>query len=194
MPELASLKIPDGLYQPARTKRGQPRNADPTLPTPGVTACHPNSSGVSPPRASSSHITLDPFRPYTSPMASTSQAIPTAPHTPPQYARYRVHGVRSVTPDSNPHPALYRRAVTPSGDGRSGDRIGPDQRREQLPHLEQLQDDRGRMHEASSSYPPPGVNEPLRVLPLPSLSRSTSYRRMPVDDKALEALQKQFMK
>ncbi|KAF8608641.1 hypothetical protein BDV93DRAFT_414452, partial [Ceratobasidium sp. AG-I] len=28
IPQLASLKIPDGLYQPARTKRGQPRNAD----------------------------------------------------------------------------------------------------------------------------------------------------------------------
>lgn len=201
IPQLASLQIPDGLYQPARTKRGHPKSTEPATPIPATLSRHPTQSVPLLPQASTSRVTLDPFRPYKGPMASTSrastsQAIPSPPHTAPLYSRIRVGGVRSLTPDPTPHHALYRRALTPTGDGRSRDRIGPYQRREPLylPWIAQAEEDRGKMRGPLASYPPPGLNELPRILPLPRPSRSTNHRRIPMDDKALDALRKQFMK
>jgi hypothetical protein len=181
------------MFRPARAKRGQPRprgsSSDPPTPTSATLTRRSTSTTISPPRHSGS--SSPPRSPLGQP-SSTNDAT--------TRRRLRLRGSSTATLGSRPHPALIRRAVTPTGDGRPEHRIGPFQAEGPLRRFSALSTFAGTAplpfpsYASYPSYPPLGHDDNLRVLPLPQLSRSMSWRRESADYKALGALQTQFMK
>ncbi|KAG8730755.1 hypothetical protein FRC11_005872 [Ceratobasidium sp. 423] len=193
IPHLATLRVPEGMFQPARAKRGHARGSESVSPTPVPLARHrvspvpiPSGSGsigVPGPRnnsrasyyhASSSSGTL-----------RFSQAVD------PQGYR-RGH---SLTSEPAMRPVPLRRSLTFAG-GNIQTRGAQEAR---MPAggsspLEEY-DRENPLWRLSSSYPPFGETaDPRRILPFPVVSRTAGVPRMSTDDKALSALQTRFMK
>ncbi|CAE6416762.1 unnamed protein product [Rhizoctonia solani] len=196
IPQIARLRVPEGMFQPARAKRGHARSTESASPTPIALERHrvspvPNSShsgSIGVPRPHSS-----PRAPYSHASSSSgawgfSQALGLQDH----------HGSQSLKPEPMGRPAPLRRALTFSSENihvrgppetmipTGGSSPPEDGNREnswmQLPRI-------------SSSYPPSGdILDPRRILPLPAISHTTGVPRISTDDKALSALQTRFMK
>jgi hypothetical protein len=174
------------MFRPARAKRGQPRHRGSSSDPPS-----PNSSTLR--RGSTSTTLSQRSSPPVSPLGPPSGTSDAATSRRPRPIR----GVSTTTTNSRPHPALPRRAITPTGDGRPEQRIGPFQAGEPLPGFSALSTFAGTAPQASQSHPSysaVGHDHSIRLLPLPQLSRSISLRRQSADYKALDALQTQFMK
>lgn len=181
------------MFQPARAKRGQARGAEPPIPAPIALARHPTSPGSSRPQ---SFTPLAPRARSTSriPHSHAGPSSETAQTTfPPD--RHWHNSFRSRTPEPATRPTLLRRTLTAGSPPR-------DYRERPMQPVYPSRNEMVRESMDASLLPGPQLasphhpseQDPRRVLPLPIVSRVTSARRMSADDKALSALQTQFMK
>ncbi|KAF8678373.1 Gti1/Pac2 family [Rhizoctonia solani] len=196
MPELAKLRVPEDMFQPARARRGQGRNTEPTSPTqfahvhyrisPLPTSPHSGNSGIS--------------RPHNSPRSPYSHASSSSRDLGFSQAN-DLHGYRGshpLTPEPVGRPAPLRRAVTSPGENIQT--TVPPEDAKQTGGSSPLdtgnrENARSILPRISSSYPPSGgIPDPRIILPLPVVSRVTGIPRISADDKALSALQTRFMK
>ncbi|KAJ1304724.1 hypothetical protein OPQ81_005862 [Rhizoctonia solani] len=195
IPQLATLQVPEGMFQPARAKRGHARNAEPTSPTPVALSRH-RVSPLSIPSGSGSVGAPRPRSNSRAPYPQASSSSGTLGFTQ-AFNPHRHHESNSLTPEPVVRPIPLRRAVTftgedfqtrgsPEAGSTGGSSPLEDGNRENSPlHLQRL----------SSSYPPSGeILDPRRILPFPTVSRATGVPRISTDDKALNALQTRFMK
>ncbi|CAE7150883.1 unnamed protein product [Rhizoctonia solani] len=196
--ELAALQVPEGMFQPARAKRGHARSTESVSPTLVALARH----RVSPiPILSHSGGTGAP-RPRSSSRASYSHASSSSGAL--GFARafdpYGHRGSHSLTPEPIARPAPLRRTLTFTGENiQTGG--SPEAGSESSAGGSSPLENYSRENplscppRLSSSYPPAGETlDPRRVLPFPIISRTAGAPRISTDDKALNALQTQFMK
>ncbi|KAG9085332.1 hypothetical protein FS749_004525 [Ceratobasidium sp. UAMH 11750] len=190
IPHLAALQVPDAFFRPARVKRGQGRRrgsgSDPPSSPPATTIRRSASAVERQPRRLKSNT---PPRPRSSSGGQHSGASHAAPYTRP---RPMEPSLMPGAPNANPGPSgglamplsdlhsAYGRSSTP------------------LPRLSEL-DKPGRTLApyGPALHTPPlpsGYHAPVMILPLPHVPHGTSLRRSSADYKALDALQKRFMK
>ncbi|CEL60763.1 cAMP-independent regulatory protein pac2 OS=Schizosaccharomyces pombe (strain 972 / ATCC 24843) GN=pac2 PE=2 SV=1 [Rhizoctonia solani AG-1 IB] len=195
IPQIARLRVPEGMFQPARAKRGHARNGDPASPTMIALARHRVSPVPIPFHSGSIGVS----RPHSSPRAPYSHASSSS-GTLGFSQVVDLHGylgTQSLTSEPTERPPPLRRALTFTGEniqtrgppetgistgGSSPLEGGTRENSWPLPHI-------------SSSYPPSGeITDPRRILPFPAISRAVGVPRISTDDKALSALQTRFMK
>ncbi|CAE6542291.1 unnamed protein product [Rhizoctonia solani] len=196
IPHLAALRVPEGMFQPARAKRGHARSAESTSPAPIALARH----RVSPISISSQSGSIGAPRPRSSSRASYSHASSSSGTLgfAQAFSPHGHHGSQSLTPEPMGRPAPLRRALTFTGENiqtrgslEPGSSSGGSSPLENYDHENPL----SYPPRLSSSYPPSGQSQdPRRTLPFPVVSPAAGVPRISTDDKALSALQTQFMK
>jgi hypothetical protein len=195
IPQIARLRVPEGMFQPARAKRGHARNGDPASPTMVALARHRVSPVPIPFHSGSIGVS----RPHSSPRAPYSHASSSSGTLGFSQAvdLHGYLGTQSLTSEPTERPPPLRRALTFTGEniqtrgppetgistgGSSPLEGGTRENSWPLPHI-------------SSSYPPSGeITDSRRILPFPAISRAVGVPRISTDDKALSALQTRFMK
>ncbi|KAL5631310.1 hypothetical protein ACGC1H_006983 [Rhizoctonia solani] len=195
-PQLAALRVPEGVFQPARAKRGHARSAEPASPTPIALARH----RVSPVPIPSQSGSIGASRPRSGSRASYSHASSSSGtlRFTQAFSPHEHQGSNSLTSEPVGRPAPLRRALTFTGaniqnrgsvePGSSSGGSSPLEDYDRENHL-------SYPPRLSSSYPPSGETpDPHRVLPFPIVSRAVGVPRISTDDKALSALQTRFMK
>ncbi|CAE6511176.1 unnamed protein product [Rhizoctonia solani] len=193
IPHLATLRVPEGMFQPARAKRGHTRSSEPASPTPVALARH----RVSPVPIPSGSGSIGVPRPRSNSRASYSHASSSSGTLGFSQAidAHGYHRSHSLTSEPGVRPAPPRRALTFTGENIRT--RGTSEARKPAGGSSPLEDcDReDPLRRLSSSYPPSGeTSDPHRILPFPVVSRAAGVPRMPTDDKALSALQTRFMK
>jgi hypothetical protein len=183
IPEIATLRVPESMFQPARARRGRTRSAESTSPTTIPLARH----SIPPVASHSQHmysvaLRAPPRSPYY--YGSASPETTEAAYTPDRHW----HGPRPLrTPDFAPQPVLRRTMSSGSGNPRV-------HRGDLTRACERSPDEIVREKRPRLSPPYSETQNPLRTLPFPVISRVTNIPRTSADDRALSALQTRFMK
>ncbi|KAG8702604.1 hypothetical protein FRC09_004651, partial [Ceratobasidium sp. 395] len=190
IPQLASLQIPDAFFRPARVKRGQARrrgsSANSRSPPPPNTQIRRSLSATErPSRRLKSH---SPPRLRTNSTGDQGKSRHATP-----YDRVWRNSPSLAANIPQPYPGSSRRRECPAVDQHAEYEIC----QSPLPRLSEL----GKSNEmaqyfpaSSSPLPSIGYHDSFRILPLPNIPRSPGLGRSSTDYKALDALQKQFMK
>ncbi|KAB5593338.1 hypothetical protein CTheo_3256 [Ceratobasidium theobromae] len=197
IPHIATLQVPEGMFQPARAKRGRVRSAGSGSPSPRLTLDPSDPRPASP-------IIPHPQRIGSSPLGPRSATRPYSPYgyvssSPESDASYMDrpwHGAyRSRTPESSARPITTTRAHSWSSEPTRSDWQSM-QTSAFIPHLEVGQEQANllKLPHFSSSCPPSGMPDSRRILPPPVFSSGANNHRISTDHIALNALQSQFMK